>query len=131
MERGGFLVRVSFELLVLGCLWVLYIVGAAISTVTFRNQDWYTVNDSLADSSPNGEIFPSVGNMKHVDSSPRSSLLLGSVGLLLLSCFSLRLCTLLHAVGGQGTPTEDGLKSKGIVYDSRNAEDARASSDFL
>ncbi|KAF8512313.1 hypothetical protein BU17DRAFT_96450 [Hysterangium stoloniferum] len=32
VERGGFLVRIAFELFFLGVLWVLYLVGAAVST---------------------------------------------------------------------------------------------------
>lgn len=33
VERGGFFVRLAFEIFFLWCLWVLYLVGAAVATV--------------------------------------------------------------------------------------------------
>jgi len=37
IERGGFFVRIAFELFFLGCLWLLYLVGAAIATTMWGN----------------------------------------------------------------------------------------------
>ncbi|KAF8519169.1 hypothetical protein JB92DRAFT_2899620 [Gautieria morchelliformis] len=37
VERGGFFVRIAFELFVLSCFWLLYLVGAAIATSFWGN----------------------------------------------------------------------------------------------